>query len=273
MITLNQNDNDILIEEFLNQNKQLTLNSKDKIPPFKNYQKLNWKWDISDNNKKDVVLYSNDPQVVMFHPSKSFGTSAVRCDRPLSKNAFTYWQITLSDRIFGTSIMIGIGTKEAKLSSIGYLNLLGIDANSWGLSHKGYLWHNNKSKPLTKAFDENKCVKIGCLFDGFKGRLAYFINDVYQGVAFDNIKVVKKQVKTSDNMNNEYDGDEEIEYLYPMISSTISQCIMKLDFCYQTFPTLQEICRSNVIKNNQLFNSIKLEYPFIPSYLRDYLET
>lgn len=263
MTIINQNlknfflDNDSIIEEFLSQNKEDQKQNCNHVIPFKHYQKIGFKWDNNDN--KDLIVYANEPQVVMFHPNKSFGTSAIRGDRPLLKNAFTYWQITISDRIFGTSIMIGIGTKEAKTKSIGYLNLLGIDSNSWGLSHKGVIWHDNCSKQFTNAFDENKCVKIGCLFDGYKGRLAYFINNVYIGVAFDNIKVVKK-------------GDEEAEYLYPMISSTISQCIMKLDFCYQTFPTLQELCRSVVVKNANLFNSIKLEYPFIPSYIKDYLE-
>jgi SPRY domain-containing SOCS box protein 3 len=255
-------DNDTIIEEFLNQNKEQEEKEKNNhLIPFKHYQKISYKWDI-DRNDKDVVVYANEPQVVMFHPNKSFGTSAIRGDRPLRKNAFTYWQITVCDRIFGTSIMIGIGTKEAKTKSVGYLNLLGIDSNSWGLSHKGLIWNDNKSKSYTNAFDENKCVKIGCLFDGYKGRLAYFINDVYMGVAFENIKVVEKSG----------DASEEAEYLYPMISSTISQCIMKLDFCYQTFPTLQEICRMSVVKNTKLFNSIKLEYPFIPSYLKDFLE-
>ena len=202
----------------------------------------------------------------MFHPNKSFGTSAIRGDRPLLKNAFTYWQITISDRIFGTSIMIGIGTKDAKTKSIGYLNLLGIDSNSWGLSHKGILWHDNCSKQFTNAFDENKCVKIGCLFDGYKGRLAYFINDVYMGIAFDDIKVARR-------MEGGEEKGEEVECLYPMISSTMSQCIMKLDFCYQTFPTLQEICRAIVVKNSNLFNSIKLEYPFIPQNIKEYLES
>ena len=258
-------DNDSIIEEFLNQNRkeQKEQNTRNLIP-FKHYMRISFKWDTGDmatHNNNDVIVYANEPQVVMFHPNKSFGTSAIRGDRPLMKNAFTYWQITISDRIFGTSIMIGVGKKEAKTKSIGYVNLLGIDENSWGLSHKGLIWHNNCSKQFTNAFDENKCVKIGCLFDGYKGRLAYFINDVYMGVAFDNLQVVEKRI-----------NEEEAECLFPMISSTISQCIMKLDFCYQTFPTLQEICRSCVVKNPKLFNSIKLEYPFIPSYLKEFLE-
>jgi SPRY domain-containing SOCS box protein 3 len=269
MTIINQNlksfflDNDSIIEEFLNQNKEEQKENLNHVVPFKHYQKISFNWDNSDNvDSKDLIVYANEPQVVMFHPNKSFGTSAIRGSRPLAKNAFTYWQITISDRIFGTSIMIGIGSKEAKVKSIGYLNLLGIDSNSWGLSHKGMIWHDNCSKQFTNAFDENKCVKIGCLFDGYKGRLAYFINDVYVGIAFDNIKIVKK-----------IDDEEEVECLYPMISSTMSQCIMKLDFCYQTFPTLQEICRAIVVKNSNLFNFIKLEYPFIPNYIKEYLES
>ena len=42
----------------------------------------------------------------------------------------------MSQRIFGTSMMFGIGTREARLHVDAFVNMLGEDEHSWGLSHK-----------------------------------------------------------------------------------------------------------------------------------------
>jgi SPRY domain-containing SOCS box protein 3 len=217
--------------------------------PFKNYKKLNWQWVINDENAQ--VLMSKSREAVMFHPVKGFGTTALRIDCPLKRNTYTYWQVTVAERVFGTSIMVGIGRTEAQTKSIGFVNLLGIDGNSWGLSHKGLLWHGNETKRYCNGFDECKTVRIGCLFNGFSGELAYFVNDTYMGVAFQNITMQQD--------------------LYPMISSTVSKCCMKLDFGYQTFPSLQEVCRLRLVENNVILKSIRVQYPYFPKFVESVL--
>jgi SPRY domain-containing SOCS box protein 3 len=216
--------------------------------PFKNYKKLNWKW-VADENAQ--VLISRGRDVVMFHPVKSLGTSALRVDCPLKRNTYTYWQVTVAERVFGTSIMVGVGREDARKTSIGFLNLLGADSSSWGLSHKGFLWHGNEARPYCSCFEENKTVKIGCLFNGFNGELTYFVNDVYMGVAFRNISLQQD--------------------LYPMVSTTVARCCMRLDLSYQTFPSLQEMCRLRLEENKSVFKSIRVQYPYLPKFIEDYL--
>jgi SPRY domain-containing SOCS box protein 3 len=219
--------------------------------PFKNYKKLNWKWDASEQDNEHILL-TQMHDAVMFHPARSFCTTGLRADCPLKRNTYTYWQVTISDRVFGSSIMVGIGRRQARTKSTGFLNLLGSDDNSWGLSHKGFLWHNNESKRYCNDFDENKAVKIGCLFNGFNGELAYFVNDVYMGIAYRHIPLQQD--------------------LHAMVSSTVSKCCMRLDFCYQTFPSLQEICRLRLIENKTIFKSIRMQYPFLPRFIENYLD-
>ena len=63
-----------------------------------------------------------------------------------------YWEINVSQRIFGTSMMFGVGTRSARLHVDAFVNMLGEDSRSWGLSHKGFLWHAGKQKAYTKPF-------------------------------------------------------------------------------------------------------------------------
>ena len=59
--------------------------------------------------------------------------------------------------------------------------------------------------------------------------------------------------------------------LYPMISSTVSQSIMRLEFACENLPSLQEICRSQVLndsKNQSIDNLIGQ----LPQQLIDYLK-
>ena len=58
----------------------------------------------------------------------------------------------MSQRIFGTSMMFGVGTHSARLHVDAFVNMLGEDSRSWGLSHKGFLWHAGKQRQYTKPF-------------------------------------------------------------------------------------------------------------------------
>ena len=49
-------------------------------------------------------------------------------------------------------MMFGIGTKSARLHVDAFVNMLGEDSRSWGLSHKGFLWNAGKQRPYTKPF-------------------------------------------------------------------------------------------------------------------------
>lgn len=81
-------------------------------------------------------------------------------------------------------MMFGIGTAQAVLEANTFTNLLGVDEHSWGLSHKGIVWHNSIGLRFTKCFQENLATKIGLLFDGIKGTLTYYKDGVCLGIAF-----------------------------------------------------------------------------------------
>ena len=127
----------------------------------------------------------------------------------------------MGDRIFGTSMMFGIGTRKSLLHMESFVNLIGCDVNAWGLSHKGLLWHNDEWKSFTKPFPENKATTLGLLFDGVAGTLSYFKDGVDLGVAFTGLNLVKDK-------------------LYPMISSTAAKTEMTLQNMQRDFFNLQD---------------------------------
>lgn len=232
------------IESLLNKVSESQLK---QAVPIRSHHRIKWTWNKIDSNK---MMFSNDSKSVCLHPycSGCFETDAVRGDQALKKNAYTYWQIEMGkEALSGTSSMIGVGTSSAKLNSFGYLNLIGMDENSWGLSNKGLVWNGNNARSFCNQFDESENVKIGCLFDGFNGRLSYFINGVYMGVAFQNLPL---------NVA-----------LYPMVSSTVARSVFKLDFVFETFPSLQDICRSKINQSNEIIDKSSL-----PKSIIDFLK-
>lgn len=215
-----------------------------KIPIKPAYHKIDWNW----SSNSESVLFSADSKAVCFHSDcqSCFETDAVRGDTPLKLNAFTYWEVSiLNEHLNGTSIQIGIGNKSARHNSMGYLNLLGIDKNSYGLTQNGQVWHGNGSKQFCSAWGAND--RIGCLFNGFNGQLSYYRNGIFLGVAF-------KDVDMS-------------ESLYPMISSTVAQSAFRLDGVYESFPSLKDLCRKSILKEK-----MDLAGQMLPKHLLSYLK-
>lgn len=205
-------------------------------PPVRSaYHKINWQWVPA----QESTVLSKDNASVCFHAEceSCFETDAIRGDKPLKRNAFTYWEVTiLSNSSNGTSMQIGIGNNKARLNTMGYLNLLGIDKNSYGISHTGHAWHQNASEKFCSAWNEPQ-VTIGCLFDGYKRQLGYYKNGVCLGVAFENIDMS--------------------EDLFPMLSSTVAQSVFRLEFVCETFPSLKDLCRKRVLNERiELTNQI-----------------
>lgn len=189
------------------------------------YHKIHWEWMPT----QESTVLSKDKSSVCFHAEceSCFETDAICGNKPLKRNAYTYWEVTiLNNPSNGTSMQIGIGNNNARLNTLGYLNLLGIDKNSYGVSHTGQAWHKNASKKFCSAWNEPQ-VTIGCLFDGYKRQLSYYKNGVCLGIAFENIDMSEK--------------------LFPMLSSTVAQSVFRLEFVCETFPTLKDLCRKRVL--------------------------
>lgn len=97
-----------------------------------NYQ---WTWNRRACSS-EVRLYGPRLKIAHFHPTWSSGTACVRGTKVLNGGKH-YWELKISPRIFGTSIMFGVGTQQTRLYANSFINLLGEDLQSWGLSHKG----------------------------------------------------------------------------------------------------------------------------------------
>ena len=76
-------------------------------------------------------------------------------------------------------MMFGIGTKRARLHVDSFVNMLGEDEQSWGLSHKGCIWNKGTNRQYTQPFRENVATTIGIYFDGISGTLTYFKDYVW----------------------------------------------------------------------------------------------
>ncbi|XP_055709381.1 SPRY domain-containing SOCS box protein 3 [Phlebotomus papatasi] len=186
-----------------------------------------WTWNRRDRSP-EVWLSGPGNRVVHFHPNWSKGTAGIRGTRILNNGRY-YWELKLSQRVFGTSMMFGIGTKHARLHVNSFINLLGEDKNGWGLSHKGLLWHNGVALHYTKKFKENQGTTVGLLFDGIAGTLTYYKDGLCLGVAFRGLNEVQ-------------------EPLYPIVCSTAAKTEMFLSECRRDFVNLQDRCRAAIVK-------------------------
>ncbi|KAG5892247.1 hypothetical protein JTB14_014617 [Gonioctena quinquepunctata] len=208
-----------------------------------------WTWDRKSKSP-EVRLYGPSYCIAHFHPNWSSGTAGVKGTRVLNNGRY-FWELHLSRRIFGTSMMFGIGTRKARLHADSFTNLLGKDNQGWGLSHKGLIWHAGKWSHYTKPFRENVPTKIGILFDGISGTLTYYKDEKCLGVAFRGLNEVK-------------------EPLYPIICSTAAKTEMLLDSMKRDFVNLQDRCRAVIVK--RVKNKRDLETLFLPPKIRQFLE-
>ncbi|KAK7090563.1 uncharacterized protein [Littorina saxatilis] len=180
---------------------------------------LDWVWD-SDSTTSDTRLQHEGKEVI-FHPSYSSGTAAIRGTEVLGDGQH-FWEIKMTTPVYGTDMMIGVGTRDTKLDHVQnkFTSLLGQDEESWGLSYQGTIYHNRSWEPYAQHRIGQGTV-IGLHLDTWHGTLAYYLNGQPQGVAFDGLR--QKEV-------------------FPVISSTAARSGMKV-ITTKFFPTsLQFMC-------------------------------
>ncbi|XP_064485197.1 SPRY domain-containing SOCS box protein 3-like [Ornithodoros turicata] len=203
-----------------------------------------WTW---SRRHKSTEVRLHGPFTAQFHPNWSNGTAAVRCSRPLAHNRRTYWEIRVSQRVFGTSMMFGVATRSARLHANTFVNLLGEDQHGWGLSHKGLLWHAGRWRTFTRPFPENEATVVGMLYDGRRGTLTYYKDGVCLGVAFEGLA-----------------GHD----LYPVVSSTAAKTEMTLGAVRREFVNLQDRCRAVILNRVRQGSEHTLT---LPSLLKRYI--
>ncbi|XP_054285051.1 SPRY domain-containing SOCS box protein 3 [Macrosteles quadrilineatus] len=207
-----------------------------------------WTWNRHDRSH-EVRLYGSGLRVAHFHPNWSSGTAGVRGTRVINNGRY-FWEVQVSQRIFGTSMMFGIGTKKARLHRNQFTNMIGEDKHSWGLSHKGLIWHGGVWSQYTAPFRENQATTVGVLFDGVEGTLTFYKDSKCLGVAFRDLQQVR-------------------EPLYPMVCSTACKTEMTLTYMRRDFVNLQDRCRAVILE--AIKNKRDLEKLEVPTLIRNYL--
>ncbi|XP_011695832.1 PREDICTED: SPRY domain-containing SOCS box protein 3-like [Wasmannia auropunctata] len=203
----------------------MDLITKDQHPKTENdfvSSKHEWTWDEKHSTSKTIKLSDNNLNIT-FHPVYSTGTAVARGNKPLEKGRHHYWEILMITHIYGTDVMVGVGTANAELhnASEHFCALLGRDKESWGFSYKGYLQHDGKMCKYGTTFGQDNLV--GIHLDAWTGTLQFFINRKPLGVAFTKLNNVT---------------------LYPLISSTMAQCVMKLTYSCSIPVSLETTCLS-----------------------------
>lgn len=216
--------------------------------PIKNGCDDFWTWNRKERSP-EVKLPGKNFKTALFHPNWSSGTAGVRGCRVLNNGRY-FWELRLSKRVFGTSMMFGVGTCRQRLHTDSFTNLLGEDDNGWGLSHKGLLWHGGRWYHYTKPFRENEATTIGILFDGIAGTLTYYKDGQCLGVAFKGLNEVK-------------------DPLFPVICSTAAKTEITLGSMRRDFVNLQDRCRACILK--RIRRKSDLEYLMVPTKIRMYL--
>ncbi|XP_068717672.1 SPRY domain-containing SOCS box protein 3-like [Montipora capricornis] len=200
-----------------------------------------WAWNNEDKSPSVYLCLNNKVACFYIDPViESTGTAAVRGTKAFTHGQH-YWEVKLSS-VFGTSIMIGVGTKDALLQTndFEFVDLIGRDNQSWGLSYKGKIWHNGQVKQYCEPFYDS--TVIGVLLDMDAGTLSYFMSGKPLGIAFTGLC-------------------EKAKELYPIISSTST--LSEIELCDSTcrYVSLQDQCRMTIAK---LVNKDKIDFLPLP---------
>ncbi|KAJ8344201.1 hypothetical protein SKAU_G00315300 [Synaphobranchus kaupii] len=212
-----------------------------------------WEWDAS--SKSPAAQLSPCRQAVYFHTNvllESEGTAGVRGTKGFTHGEH-YWEIEFSEPPYGTSVMVGLGTKKALLHTGGYqfINLLGMDEESWGLSYKGFLWHGGQSRKYTDPFYDKMTV-IGVLLDLQAGTVGFYRNGVSLGLAFSGLHKVGVP-------------------LFPLVSSTAPETEVQLGIRTCRLVSLQGQCLHTIAQS--LAPHAPLDSLLLPTSLHDQLRT
>lgn len=186
-----------------------------------------WTWD-KELAAHTVVLSEQDLEV-KFHHEYSHGTAAIRGNKLLEKGRLHYWEVKMLAPIYGTDIMVGLGTSKVDLSSSSrtFCSLLGLDQESFGFSYKGYVQHGGEKRSYGSCFGQG-CL-VGVYLDTWKGTLEFYLNRKPLGIAFTGLQGYM---------------------LYPMVSSTAARSRMRLT-CSCSVPVSLQIECLSVLNSSQ----------------------
>ncbi|XP_072229269.1 SPRY domain-containing SOCS box protein 3 isoform X2 [Leuresthes tenuis] len=181
-------------------------------------QVFDWVWD--EHRKSSGSFLSCDNRKVTFHTDYSCGTAAIRGNKELSDGQH-YWEVKMTSPVYGTDMMVGIGTSEVNLDKFQYSfgSLLGHDEDSWGFSYTGLLQHKGDKVKFSSRFGQGSI--IGVHLDTWHGTLTFYKNRHRIGVAATRLQNKK---------------------FYPMVCSTAAKSSMKVIRACYTSTSLLYLC-------------------------------
>lgn len=215
------------------------------------YSQEHWVWDGSD--KSPDTLLSQDKKAAYFHvdPVKeSTGTAGVRGTKGFTRGEH-YWEITFLEPPFGTSVMVGVATKKAILHTDNFVNLIGLDGESWGLSHKGQLWHQGASRPYCRPLYEERVV-IGVHLNLYDGTVHFYRNGVNLGLAFSGLNNLSAMTE-----------------LFPVVSSTATSTELEVGVRIGRYQSLQLECLAIIAR--KLYSPHDVDPLPLPAMLKSHL--
>ncbi|XP_042252623.1 SPRY domain-containing SOCS box protein 3 isoform X2 [Thunnus maccoyii] len=181
-------------------------------------QGFDWVWD--EHGKSSGAFLSCDNRKVTFHSDYSCGTAAIRGTKELAEGQH-FWEVKMTSPVYGTDMMVGIGTSEVNLEKFKYSfgSLLGHDEDSWGLSYTGLLQNKGDKVKFSSRFGQGSI--IGMHLDTWHGTLTFYKNRHCIGVAATRLQNKK---------------------FYPMVCSTAAKSSMKVIRACYTPTSLQYLC-------------------------------
>lgn len=129
-----------------------------------------------------------------------------------------------------SSQMIGVCTDEFRYQSFThkFVNLLGMDSNSWGISYHGRVQHNRQFRTYMPSFNQGDVVSVQ--LDMEAGTMLFAKNGKWYGPPMKGLRG---------------------KSVYPVLSSTSKRTCMRLIASSYTIPTLKSLCCSVVAGSAQ----------------------
>ncbi|XP_022102380.1 SPRY domain-containing SOCS box protein 3-like [Acanthaster planci] len=148
-------------------------------------RQLDWVWNEEETSDACVYVLGKTGAQVCFHQDYSCGTAAARGTQPMSEGQH-FWEIKMDSPVYGTAMMVGIGTKQIDLGQYShtFCNMLGSDTNSesCGLSYTGRFYQGgSQGKAYCSKFGQG--TVLGLHLDMWYGTLTYYKNGRCLGVA------------------------------------------------------------------------------------------
>lgn len=144
-----------------------------------------WIWDEEVMSDACTQAQESEGAQVCFHQDYSCGTAAARGLQPMAEGQH-YWEIKMDSPVYGTAMMIGIGTMQIDLGQYAhtFCNMLGSDTNneSCGLSYTGRFYHGGaQGRSYCSKFGQG--TVIGVHLDMWFGTLTFYQNGKCLGIA------------------------------------------------------------------------------------------